>query len=108
MKRIIAVTMMLAMVFALVACGSDEAEQTLIGTWKYDGPVEYSYVFEEGGKGAYVFGETRMEFTYTDNGDSVEILYTGNTESNTYKYKIEDGKLQIEDSFGETVTYVKK
>ena len=80
----------------------------IIGSWVYDGSVAYTYVFEKDGSGKYLVGDMEMEFTYVDNGDSVEILYSGNTEANTFKYEIKDGKLLIEDSFGDMITYVKK
>ena len=49
-----------------------------------------------------------MEFTYEDNGEQVEILYTGNTVAGKYKYRIEGKKLIIKDSFDNDVEYTKK
>ncbi|MBQ1451688.1 MAG: hypothetical protein IIZ22_03390 [Clostridia bacterium] len=79
----------------------------LIGSWTY--PVgDYTYTFNKDGTGSYSAGSTVMEFTYTDKGTSVEILYTGNTVANEFKYTIKGNVLSIEDSFGEKIEYIKK
>ncbi len=109
MKRLVSILLIAVTVFAFAACGKEKAEEiTLVGSWKYDGSLDYTYIFEDDGNGAYAYGDTKMEFTYKDNGDSVEILYTGNTEPNVFKYTIEGKKLSIEDSFGEYVDYIRK
>ena len=48
-----------------------------------------------------------MPFTYTDDGESVSILYDGNTDANVFAYTISGKTLCIEDSFGEIVEYQK-
>lgn len=49
-----------------------------------------------------------MEFTYTDKGKSVEILYTGNTAPSDFEYIINGDTLTIKDSFGDDVVYKRK
>ena len=75
----------------------------IVGTWKYSGYSDYSYVFNADGTCSYV-----NPCTYKDNGDSVEILFDGNTDSQTLKYRIEGTTLYIEYSFGDEVKYEKQ
>ncbi|MBR5976585.1 MAG: hypothetical protein IK046_02125 [Clostridia bacterium] len=84
--------------------GKKSSGGSIVGEWTYVFG-DYVYKFDKDGKGSYTAGSTVMNFTYTDNGDSVEILYDGNTVASTYKYRVEGDKLFIEDSFGEEVEY---
>ena len=84
--------------------GKKSSGGSIVGEWTYVFG-DYVYKFDKDGKGSYTAGSTVMNFTYTDNGDSVEILYDGNTVASTYKYRIDGDKLFIEDSFGEEVEY---
>ena len=49
-----------------------------------------------------------MPFTYEDDGESVKILFEGNTTPSTYKYRIEKDKLYFTDSFDKEIIYTKK
>lgn len=113
---------LLITVFPLTACGGSGSPDnntssnvdnagsevaTLVGSWEYESGG-FTYTFNEDGTGNYDAGGTEMEFTYTDNGDSVEILYTGNTTASTFEYTISGDTLTIKDSFGEEVVYKKK
>lgn len=80
----------------------------LLGSWESVDSAGAIYRFDEGGKGAYIYGETEMPFTYTDDGSKVSILFDGNTMPNEFNYTIQGNKLLIEDSFGDKVEYVKK
>lgn len=87
--------------------GEEAASGAIVGSWEYTSGG-YVYTFNADGTGNYTAGTTVMEFTYTDKGDSVEILYTGNTAPSVFKYTISGNTLSIEDSFGEKVEYTKK
>lgn len=87
--------------------GGKAASGSIVGSWEYTSGG-YVYTFNADGTGNYSAGSTVMEFTYTDKGDSVEILYTGNTMANVFKYTVSGDTLSIEDSFGEKVEYTKK
>jgi len=83
-----------------------EAE-TIYGSWEcidYAGAI---YTFNEDGTGSYTFAGASMDFEYTDDGNAVTILYPGNTVPSTYKYTVEDDKLNIEDSVESIVVYEK-
>lgn len=86
----------------------EDQSGSLLGSWEAVTMQGAIYSFEEGGKGAYIYGTTTMPFTYKVVGDSVEILFEGNTMANTYKFQIKGDILQIEDSFGDTVEYKKQ
>lgn len=126
MKRLIIVLFAVLFSLSVTACGNnteessadrsdssesisleEEETETIIGSWEcvdYKGAI---YTFNSDGTGSYTFEGTAMEFTYTDNGDSVELKYTTATVPSTHKYTIDGNKLLIEDSFGSTVTYKK-
>ena len=87
--------------------GGKAASGAIVGSWEYTSGG-YVYTFNADGTGSYSAGSTVMEFTYTDKGDSVEILYTGNTMPNVFKYSISGNTLSIDDSFGDKVEYTKK
>ena len=98
----------------LVLAGCEKSEngeaaesKGIIGSWEYV-TGGYTYIFNEDKTGSYVVGETKMEFTYEDDGTKVSILYTGNTDASEYEYRIEGNKLIIKDSLGSDVEYVKK
>lgn len=111
MKKIIAALMILMMVFALCACGDskkDEEPLTLVGSWESNTLADYIYTFNEDGTGNYYVVGLDMPFTYEDNGDSVSILFEGNTDATDLEYTIEGKTLTIIDSFGEPVLYTRK
>jgi len=87
--------------------GKKAEKGSIVGTWEYTGGG-YSYTFNADGTGSYNYGTTVMEFTYTDDGSTVSIKYTTNTVASDYAYTIEGNTLKIEDSFGDTVEYIKK
>lgn len=80
---------------------------SIIGSWEcvdYKGAI---YTFNADGTGSYTFEGSVMAFTYTDNGNEVELKYENATVPSTHKYTIKADFLLIEDSFGSTVTYKK-
>ena len=106
MKKVLLVLLVIVSVFFLVGCEKKESKPTLVGSWEHKSG--YTYTFNEDGTGKYSYDSRFMEFTYKDKGNEVEILYTGNTNSSTFEYKIEGKKLIIKDSFGTDVEYIKK
>ena len=109
MKKWIAIALTMVLCLSLLAgCGKKEKEEpvTLVGTWEYK-ELDAAYIFNEDGTGAYRFYGAEMPFTYTDDGESVSILYTGNTSPNVFAYSISGKTLSIEDSYGEMVKYTK-
>lgn len=89
-------------VVVVVTGGSKDKANGLVGSWKYGSSSSFVYTFNDDGTCSYA----GRNCTYTNNGDSVEILYDGDTASQTYGYRIEDNKtLYIKDSFGSDVVY---
>ena len=110
MKKWMAIVLAAMLCLCLFAgCGEDKKDEpvTLVGTWEYK-ELDAAYIFNEDGTGAYRFYGTELPFTYTDDGESVSILYTGNTSPNVFAYTISGKTLSIEDSFGEMVKYTKE
>lgn len=90
---------------AETTAGNDSS--ALIGSWEYESGG-FTYTFNADGTGTYdVYGEV-MNFTYTDNGSSIEMLFDDVDTPSTYEYSIEGDALTIKDSFGEDVKYIKK
>ena len=102
-KKLLVVLVMVFGITFLTACGNKA--EGIVGTWNQG---IYGYTFNSDDTGYYAVGDTKMEFTYEDNGNAVKILYTGNTMASTYEYKIEGNKLIIKDSLGKDVEYIRK
>ena len=112
MKKVLLGLLVIISVVLLTGCGkttkkTETKDNTppIIGSWAHG---NYVYTFNSDKTGDYSYGETKMEFTYEDNGDELEILYTGNTVAGKFAYKIKGKKLIIKDSFGNDVEYIKK
>ena len=104
-KIIALIILLVVAVFALTGCGSEnKSGNTIVGRWKYDG-ADYTYTFNEDGTGNYDAAGTKMEFTYTIEGNKISILYTGNTSPFETEYSIEGETLNIIDSFGSDTLY---
>ena len=92
----------------LTGCG----KKGLIGDWAYyNGSSKNDtiyYTFKDEKNGSYTFGGKSRNFTYTDDGTKLTILYDGDTMSSTYEYKLEDDTFTIKDSFGSDVVYKRK
>ena len=90
---------------------SGQADASVIspinGTWEYTGDMDCAYIFNTNGTGAYRYYGADMLFTYTDDGTSVSILFSGNYAPNVMAYSINGKILNIEDSFGNIVSYEK-
>jgi len=107
----------------MVACSKDDsktdsnggtdateaiAANSIVGSWECKDYAGAVYNFNSDGTGTYEFGGGAMNFTYEDSGESVSILYEGNTIASEYSYTIDGDTLNISDSTGETVVYIKK
>ena len=80
-------------------------DNKLIGCWVSAELSFCAYNFLHDGKGFYSFFDAKKEFTYTDNGDSVIIHFSGDLMQSTFKYSICENILSIEDSFGNLMRY---
>lgn len=80
---------------------------TIVGSWEYESGG-YTYNFNADGTGSYDVGDTVMPFTYEDKGDTVYIIYDGDTAGSDSAYRIEGNTLIIKDSLDNDVKYNKK
>ena len=85
---------------------SAEVPGELVGSWEHSSG--YTYVFAADGTGSYGRGDSKMDFTFTVEGDQLSILYTGSTSPFVTTYRIEGTTLIILDSFNSEVKYEKK
>ena len=106
MKKLLVGLLVITSVFMLVGCNKGKSKESLVGTWEHTSG--YVYTFNEDKTGTYSLGEAKMEFTYEDKGEEVEILFKGNSSPSKFKYRIEGKKLIIKDSFDKDVEYTKK
>ena len=85
----------------------DDGEcSALVGSWAYEEDANFIYTFNANGTGSYeVYGET-INFTYTDNGTSVEIVF--DDAPGTFDYTVDGNTLVLVDSTGTDVRYIKK
>lgn len=80
-------------------------ENKIIGRWVSVEMPFCAYNFMSDRKGFYSFFDAQKEFTYTDNGDSVTLHFSGDLMPSTFKYTTTEDVLLIEDSFGKVVKY---
>lgn len=110
MKKNLLLTITIFAFVALILTGC--GKKGLIGDWAYfDGSSTRSdiyYTFKDEKNGSYTFGGATRNFTYTDDGTKLTILYDGDTDGSTYEYKLEDDTFTIKDSFGSDVVYKRK
>ena len=102
MKKTLVVALLLVGVFALFGCTKKDG---IVGKWAHD---SFVYTFNSDKTCSYDAAGTKMECTYTIDGDKLSILYKGNTVSFDTTYKIEGNKLIIKDSLDKDVEYIKK
>lgn len=84
----------------------DISRSSLTGVWVYEEDENFVYTFNANGTGSYeVYGET-INFTYTDNGTSVEIVF--DDAPGTFDYTIDGNTLVLVDSTCTEVRYIKQ
>ena len=85
----------------------DNGERSaLIGSWAYENDENFVYTFNANGTGTYdVYGEI-LNFTYTDNGTSVTIVF--DDAPGTFDYTVDGNTLVMVDSTGAEVRYIKE
>ena len=109
--RLSALVIVMMLVVLTVGCGKKE-KVTIIGVWEYfsneTARSDIYYEFNKDKTGKYSFYGSELSFTYTDNGEELEIKYDKDTQSSKFEYTIKDDILTIKDSFGDDVTYKKK
>ena len=102
MKKTLVVTLLLVGIFALLGCTKKDG---LVGKWAHG---SFVYTFNSDKSCSYDVAGTKMECTYTIDGDKLSILYKGNTAPFETTYKIEGNTLTIKDSAGSDVEYTRK
>ena len=91
---------------------SETRSNPIVGRWKYtdselgDLGIDFIYTFNADGTGNYDMSGTKLEFTYTTDGNKLSIKYT---ESGLFEteYEIKDNVLNVKDSGGSDTFYKK-
>lgn len=92
-----AVVLVLSIIIIILVSGGKG--NSIVGSWKYDGYLDYTYEFKEDGTCTY----STMTCTYTVDGNNVEILYDGWNEP--LKGTFDGDRLNVKDSFDNDVFY---
>ncbi|MBE6835450.1 MAG: hypothetical protein E7515_04275 [Ruminococcaceae bacterium] len=79
--------------------------RTIVGLWAGATDNEFYYLFNDDKTGSFALGGEIKDFTYTDNGDSVTIVFNNNTKEHIFKYSIDGDVLSIENDFGAIEKY---
>ena len=119
-KKLIAALVIAVTSLALIAgCGAKTGASTgqdttaaseaasIVGSWEYESGG-FTYNFNADGTGSYEFGDTVMPFTYEDKGDTVYIIFDGDTAGTDSAYRIEGNTFIIKDSLDNDVKYNRK
>ena len=87
---------------------ADGADFALTGKWEYKDMPGFFYTFNKDGTGTYdVMGEV-IEFTYTDNGTSLSILFENADASLESAYTISGNTLTMKDGTGADIKFIRK
>ena len=113
MKKVVAIVLVLALTLVLfAACAAGGKDSTpadpakaIVGSWDSEEypDMGFLYIFNEDGTGSYVGENIRYEI----NGNKISIWFEG-TESFDTQFEIKGDKLNIVDSLGEDVWYVRQ
>ena len=92
---------------ATTEAATEAAKAALVGKWDSQDAEGTSITFKENGTGVLAGTGYAMNFTYVDNGDSVDLTLN-ETETQNSKYTIEGDILSMEDTETGTVLTYKK
>lgn len=115
MKKVVKTMLLVVALFVgvvtLSACNkkdsTSKSKNPLVGSWEYT-TGGYTYTFNEDGTGTYEMGSSKMEFTYTTDGNKIAITYKGNTSAFETEYSIDGDTLNVKDSIGNDTLYKRK
>lgn len=80
---------------------TSESEDNLIGTFYYDDSIRYE--FKKNGKGAMYDGNSKYEYTYTNDGQKIKMDFKNEAVHDaTYTFKLENDTLTLQGEEGTT------
>ena len=104
-KYLLAIIPVLIIVVFLVL--TTEYKNSIIGKWKaIETNDEYYYIFNEDKSCSYEMNVARLDCTYEIDDTNLTILYDGNKNASTYKYKFDKHTLVITDNSGKDNKFV--
>ena len=110
MKKLISLLLIFATISMIFAGCSDEDKETakkdpLIGTWYFE-EDDFTFVFEEGGKGRVSEGDDSGSMTWSVDGDVLTVVIE-ESETEEFKYKVNGNKLTLIEGSEEAI-FVRK
>ena len=112
LKSLLFVFIVLVGVFALTGCAKEEKKEKydtkLVGQWAAEDFDVFIYTFNKDGSGDYQIGDQDIKFTWKTEGKTLSILYMGDEYPVESEYEVDAKKLNIKDSSGNDVIYLKK
>ena len=106
MKKLVSLSLVAVMMFALVACGGSD----IVGTWTTtQNGVTVTYTFEEDGTGSANTAGIAMDFEYEVDGNeiSMKLSFFGETQEGTGTFEIDGDTLKLTID-GETAEFTRK
>ena len=94
MKKLVSLSLVAVMMFALVACGGSD----IVGTWSAtEMGIKVTYTFEDDGTGSAETLGMKMDLEYEVDGDEItmKVSMMGVSEEDTYKFKIDGDTLKL-------------
>ena len=106
MKKLVSLSLVAVMMFALVACGGSD----IVGTWTTtQNGVTVTYTFEDDGTGSANTAGIDMDFEYEVDGNeiSMKLSFFGETQEGTGTFEIDGDTLKLTID-GETAEFTRK
>ena len=106
MKKLVSLSLVAVMMFALVACGGND----IVGKWTTtQNGMTMTYTFEDDGTGSANASGISMDFEYEIDGDEItmKISFFGETQEETGTFKIDGDTLTITLA-GETAEFTRE
>lgn len=110
MKVVAIAAILVVAMLGLAGCKKDKkeaAKDPIVGAWEYE-KGGYTYTFNEDGTGSYSYYSTKMDFTYTTDGNKLSLKYNGSTMPFETEFSIDGDTLNVKDSLGRDTLYKKK
>ena len=106
MKKLVSLSLVAVMMFALVACGGSD----IVGTWSAtEMGIKVTYTFEDDGTGSANTAGIDMDFEYEVDGNeiSMKLSFFGETQEGTGTFEIDGDTLKLTID-GETAEFTRK
>ena len=94
MKKLLFAFLLVLVAGLLSACGGEEHDEALFGTWIWDGNVSYTYIFNEDGTGQRGDADIQ-EFSWSTSDDELTLDFGRGILNDSWTYTITDYALNL-------------